>query len=275
MSCPLCRSESVQQLFEKQGIPFGKCLSCDFVFAKPSINANLANEFGEYEPAYLRYFAESVEDERNHAALLSWVEQFCLVEGQRVLDVGCGGGKFVRFLRRNGVDASGLEPAAPLFSHFLSDDPFFVQMTLEEFSATTAAEQFSVVFAWDVIEHIERPDLLLRDAAALLQPGGTLFVSTPDVASMAARTLGRWWHFYNKYHLSYLSRKGISALAERYGLHEVGYAHLPRLRSVRYTLQYFVDFVAGGGRIHIPSGLDGFVVPLNLFDTMSLAFRKT
>lgn len=274
MYCPLC-CDRVRQIFEKRGIRYHRCLACDFVFSTPSVNANLANELDEYEPAYLRYLAESVEDERNHAALLRWAERFCSVNGQRVLDVGCGSGKFVRFLRRADVDAYGLEPAAPLVSQFLADDPFFIHQTLEEYRADSAGEQFAVVFALDVIEHVERPDLFLRDASRLLRPGGTLFVSTPDVGSVFARVCGKRWHFYNRYHLSYLSSKTIGAMAARHGLREVGYAHLPRLRSVGYVLQYLADFVAGGGRIRIPDRVNRFVVPLNLFDTMSVAFQKT
>jgi 2-polyprenyl-3-methyl-5-hydroxy-6-metoxy-1,4-benzoquinol methylase len=245
------------------------------VFSKPSVNANLANEFDDYEPAYIRYLEESVEDERNHAALLRWVEQFSPVTGQRALDVGCGSGKLVRFLRRAGVEACGLEPSTPLFSHFLAKDAFFVRQSLEEYVMNMPAEKFAVVFACDVIEHVERPDLFLRDLSALLQPGGTLFVSTPDVGSAVARISGRKWHFYNKYHVSLLSRATVGAAAAHHGLNEVGYAHLPRLRSVGYILQYIADFVGGPNRTRVPDRLHRLVIPVNVFDTMSLAFQKT
>ena len=274
MGCPLCCTDRLQQIFKKQGIPYYRCLACDFVFSKPSVNANLTNELDEYEPAYLQYLAESAEDERNHTAFLHWVERFCSLHGQRVLDVGCGSGKFVRFLRRTGVEAFGVEPAAPLFSRFLANDPFFVHQTFEDYAVDSATKQFAAIFASDVIEHVERPDFLLRDASVLLRPGGTLFVSTPDVRSVVARVCGRHWHFYNRYHLSYLSRRTIGALAARYGLREVGYAHLPRFKSVGYALQYFADFVVGGGNIRLPDRLNRLIVSLNLFDTMSVVFQR-
>jgi SAM-dependent methyltransferase len=173
------------------------------------------------------------------------------------------------------VEAFGVEPAAPLFSRFLANDPFFVHQTFEDYAVDSATKQFAAIFASDVIEHVERPDFLLRDASVLLRPGGTLFVSTPDVRSVVARVCGRHWHFYNRYHLSYLSRKTLGALAARYGLREVGYAHLPRFKSVGYTLQYFADFVVGGSNIRLPDRLNRLIVFLNLFDTMSVVFQKT
>ena len=274
MSCPLCCTDQIQQSFEKQGVPYYRCLACDFVFSKPSRNANLTNEIDDYEAAYSKYLAESEEDEWNHAALLRWAERFCSLNGQRVLDIGCGSGKFVRFLRRTNVDAFGLEPATPLFSRYLATDPFFVHQTFEEYAEESTSDQFEVIFASDVIEHVERPDLFLRDASVLLRPGGTLFISTPDVGSVFARVCGRWWHFYNRYHLSYLSRSTMVAMAVRHGLREVGYAHLSRQKSIGYALQYLSDFIVGAGSIRIPDRLDRFLVPLNLFDIMSVVFQK-
>jgi SAM-dependent methyltransferase len=173
------------------------------------------------------------------------------------------------------VEAFGLEPATPLFSRYLADDPFFVHHTFEEYAKDSTANQFEVIFASDVIEHVERPDLLLRDASVLLRPGGTLFVSTPDVRSVFALIFGKRWHFYNRYHLSYLSRRTIATMAARYGLREVGFAHLSKQKSVGYALQYLADFIVGAGRIRVPDRLDKFLVSLNLFDTMSVVFQKT
>lgn len=272
--CPVCDDgRQVRRLFEKQAIPYHRCLACGFVFSKPAVNANLANDFEGYERSYLQYFAPSDEDERNLVALLGWVEQTCALHGQRVLDVGSGSGKLVRFLRHRGVDAYGLEPAEPLYSRFLASDPFFVHQTIEDYAAGSSGKEFGVIFACDVIEHLERPDLFLRDASRLLRPGGTLIVSTPDVGSVFARVCGKHWHFYNQYHLSYLSRRTLGSMAARYGLREVGHTHLPRLKSVGFLLEYFSNFVTNGWRIPTHNRLDQRIVRLNLFDTMTLAFR--
>ncbi len=274
MNCPLGCSGLAAPLFDKLAIPYFRCGACDFVFSRPATNANFANDLTDYEPAYLQYFADSIEDEWNHAAVVRWVERTRPLAGRRVLDIGSGSGKFVRYLRKAGADAWGLEPSRPLYERYLAAEPYFIRQTVDEFAAAGSADEFDLIFACDVIEHVARPDHFLRDTAAMLRTGGVLFVSTPDVGSLFARVCGRRWHFYNRYHLSYLSRATIRSLAARNQLHELGCAYLPRRKSVGFVLSYFANFVLGMERADLARRLDRVALPLNFYDTMSLAFEK-
>ncbi len=271
-ACTLCGAPATP-LFDKHDIPYYACPACDFVFSRPATNANFENAIEDFEPSYLDYLQGSAEDEINHATLLRWAESFRPLRDERVLDVGVGSGKFVRFLRSRGARASGLEPAAPVYARFLSQEPFFSAKTVEELAADPP-EAFRTVFACDVLEHVADPEPFLAAIARLLAPGGVLLVSTPDVGSAFARVCGRYWHYYNKYHVSYFDRPTIAATAGRQGLTEAGFARLPRSKSIGYLLQYFVDFVMGGGRAVLPERLRRVVVPINLYDTMYIAFER-
>jgi SAM-dependent methyltransferase len=277
LACALCGADPVPQLFSKDGIPYFRCERCGFVFARPEANANLANALEDYEPAYLRYLEGSREDERNLASLVAWAERFRSVAGQRVLDVGSGSGKLVRFLGERGAIARGIEPAVPIFERFLAGDENFACITLEELAATESG-RFGMVFACDVLEHVPRPDDFLETLAALLEPDGVLIVSTPDVDSLVARLAGRHWHHYNRYHLSYLSRQSLRALAEPRGLEELACVHLPRVRSARYLLEYLAGFGLGARRLRLPEGLqrvlDGVLLPIDLGDILCASFRR-
>lgn len=90
-----------------------------------------------------------------------------------MLDDRCGSEKLVRFLRRPNVEAFELEPAEPLFSIYLSDNPVFAHKTLEEYAADSNVAQLDDTFTLDVIKHVEQPDLLLRIAPLLLRTGVT------------------------------------------------------------------------------------------------------
>ena len=270
--CLVCGGDASEALFEKEGIPYHRCPNCDFAFSTPTTNANFATALDDYEPAYLAYLETSAEDEANFAAQLRWVEGFRSLRGHRVVDVGAGGGKLVRFLRSQDVDCHGIEPAKPLYEHFLRDDPCFSAETLDEF-ADRASEPLDAVLAFDVLEHVERPDLFFASAARVLGPDGMLFVSTPDRGSVLARLTRRRWHYYNKYHLSYFSRSTLGALARGHAFEERGFARLGRRKSVGYVMQYFVDFVLGGS-LRVPRRLERLLVPINLHDTMYVAFAR-
>jgi SAM-dependent methyltransferase len=73
-----------------------------------------------------------------------------------------------------------------------------------------------------VIEHAMDPVQLLREAAAVLRPGGRVLLSTPNARSLTARILGRRWvHWHTPYHLQLFSIRSLLAAAQGAGLRPV------------------------------------------------------
>ena len=272
--CRMCGADHKKVLFEKEGIPYYRCLECGFVFSCPGENANFTNELDDYEAAYLNYLTGSECDRKNYALLLRWMSKFCSLEGERILDVGAGSGKFVRFLREKKNNAFGLEPATALYAKFLSKDPSFFCNYLEDFNEYSIGGKVDILVSWDVIEHMERPAVFFQNASRVLRSGGILFLSTPDVGSFLPRILGKQWHHYNKYHLSYFSQKTIVALAAQNGLQEIGFTRLSYLKSIRYILQYLNDFVFGSNQLAFLKQIRETAIPINFRDMMFAAFKK-
>ena len=113
--------------------------------------------------------------------------------GMRVLDVGCGGGAFLRVAQALGAEVQGVEPSAhgaaaaasiglPVFHGMLAD------------FADTAPAPFDLVTCNHVLEHEQEPLRLLARMGALLKPGGTLYVAVPNAGSFLARGSGWMWH---------------------------------------------------------------------------------
>lgn len=272
--CPLCGADRARPLFRKQQTDYWACAACTFRFATPDVNPNLTQTLDGYEDAYLQYLAADASDAANFAALSGWMERFAPLAGKRLLDVGAGSGKLVRYLREHGVDAHGIEPSRALFDRFLSDDAAFTCATLDELHASNPST-FDIVTAFDVIEHVADPCGFLRGVSACLEPGGVFFASTPDVESLTARTFGRRWHFYYPYHLSYLGPRTMARAAAPYGLRVIEVSHRGRLRSAAYMVRYAAEFICG---IRAPGWARWFehrYVPVNLFDTTYVAFRRS
>jgi cyclopropane fatty-acyl-phospholipid synthase-like methyltransferase len=108
----------------------------------------------------------------------------------RVLDLGCGGGTFVRSCINDGHFAAGLEGSDFSKIHrrcawgtipnllFTCDitKPFTLETVTNE---GNPALHFDVVTAWDVLEHVQSQDLgqLIRNVLAHLVPGGLWIMS--------------------------------------------------------------------------------------------------
>ena len=272
LTCPLCCSECGPPRFYKGDQPFYGCGVCGSVFQKPALNPNLSAGIEEFEGAYRHYLEESPEDRLNFNDLVRWMETFRPVAGTAI-DLGTGSGKFPRYLRRRGLESYGLEPSTPLFRRYLASEPFFYNCRVEDLAAGDLRGKFDIVTAFDVLEHVEQPAQFLRDACVLLKSGGALYLSTPDVASAIARLSGKYWHFYNKWHLSFLPEPVITRIAASVGLQKAGVAHRGRLRSLRYMLEYLFTFALGRA-VRAPAALDRVVLPINSFDTMYVCFQK-
>ena len=115
---------------------------------------------------------------------LAWIENFVPLKGQRVLDVGCGGGILADAMARKGADVLGIDLAAKALKvaqlHALEAQTEGVKY--QEISAEAlAAEQpgsFDVVTCMEMLEHVPDSHSVVKACAALVKPGGYVFFST-------------------------------------------------------------------------------------------------
>jgi 2-polyprenyl-6-hydroxyphenyl methylase/3-demethylubiquinone-9 3-methyltransferase len=105
------------------------------------------------------------------------------IAGKRVLDVGCGGGILSEALARRGAQVTGIDmgeaPLGVARLHLLESklDVNYEHASAEDYAARRAGE-FDVVTCLEMLEHVPDPASVLHACAALLKPGGHLFVST-------------------------------------------------------------------------------------------------
>ncbi|MDP8957356.1 MAG: class I SAM-dependent methyltransferase [Actinomycetota bacterium] len=136
----------------------------------------------------------------------------------RLLDVGCGNGRFLARMRDAGWDVHGVEPdpvAAETARGF-----FGLQVTCAPLQhAALPEETFDVITLSHVVEHVYDPIGLLIECARLLKPDGQLVVVTPNSGSLGRRWFGRWWRGWEvPRHLFIFSPRTLQACAERSGL---------------------------------------------------------
>jgi ubiquinone/menaquinone biosynthesis C-methylase UbiE len=110
--------------------------------------------------------------------------------GKKVLDLGSGyGTNLIVWARHFGVDMTGVEPEGEGFASTIEVsrelcrlngvDPGRILASTGE-SLPFPDESFDVVYSANVLEHTERPEVVLDEAFRVLRSGGTLHFEIPN-----------------------------------------------------------------------------------------------
>jgi ubiquinone/menaquinone biosynthesis C-methylase UbiE len=154
---------------------------------------------------------EPWEWERRRALLLGEARP-----GERVLDLGCGAGRFVAALREAGADPVGVELAEAALERARANAPG-ADLRLVADDGSLPLEHASVDLVWcsEVLEHVADTAHLLLEVRRVLRPGGRLLVTVPRTRRLLTRfdPLGQ--------HLRFYTRRSLAATLEHTGFEDV------------------------------------------------------
>jgi SAM-dependent methyltransferase len=158
---------------------------------------------------------------RRRALLLGAVEP-----GERVLDLGCGAGRFVAALRDAGVDAVGVELADAALERARRNVPG-ADLRLVRPDGTLPLGHGEVDVAWcsEVLEHVPDTIALLTEVRRVLKGEGRLLVTVPDHGRLK-RTLLALAHYDAHYdplgqHVRFYTRRSLARALHATGFEDV------------------------------------------------------
>jgi 2-polyprenyl-6-hydroxyphenyl methylase / 3-demethylubiquinone-9 3-methyltransferase len=100
--------------------------------------------------------------------------------GASILDVGCGGGFLSNELARNGYQVTGVDLSAEsLRVAKAHDETNTVKYQIADaYQLPFPDKSFDVLTAMDFLEHVDRPDLVIKEFSRVLKPKGLFFFHT-------------------------------------------------------------------------------------------------
>lgn len=216
-----------------------RCLECEHAsLAETPTDEVLARAYGAAADA-VSLDEESGQLETARRSLAR-IESF--VRPARLVDLGCWTGSFVAAAAQRGWQASGVEPSTWAVAR-AKERGLDVCVGDLAHSGIEPASMRCVVMC-DVIEHLLDVTAAIEATRRLLEPGGVLYLTTPDAGGRLARMMGsRWWSVLPM-HVQYFTRGSMRQLLESHSLQVVEMTTHPKV----FTTAYYADRLAGYSR---------------------------
>jgi SAM-dependent methyltransferase len=148
-----------------------------------------------------------------------------MLEGRpvgRVLDIGCGDGRFAEYLKAAGHTVTGIDDVERPGVRDRVDE--FIQADISRGLPPEVGTGYDIAIAGDVLEHVPNPLQTLRELSGVLRPGGQLMVSVPNFAHWYPRgrvMMGLFGYdrrgILDQSHLRFFTRATLRRLVVRAG----------------------------------------------------------
>ena len=224
--CPQCEGEKVLDQIDCKDF-FGdhysyiQCVNCKVYSISPlPTNEQLAKAYseayyGEKETKFIGPIEKWIDRLRFRKAQKVALQ---IPEGGKVLDIGCGNGRFLNYLattrkvKAYGIEMEGksAERAANLPS---------VNLMLGSFEEMKIPEsEFDFFSMIHVIEHLKYPYKALDKAIDLLKSEASVYIAYPNIASRQAQKYrGAWLHLDPPRHLNFIEPYELIAFMKSKG----------------------------------------------------------
>mgnify|MGYP006134367421 CR=1 FL=1 len=203
------------------------CTKCKFIHIMPLPTEAELLKFYQKEfyqkvkPTYLK----QDEKEREYWNM-SYDEKLNILEtnkikNKKILDVGSGGGFFLRRAKEKGWDVLGIEPSLTAAKYA---EKYKIPTITDFFEKIdfSKKKKFGAIHMNAVLEHSRSPNKILEIAHNLLEKKGMLIVEVPNefnpLQLIAQKTLKKdeWW-VVPKEHLNYFNFNSLSKLLKKNG----------------------------------------------------------
>jgi len=259
-----------------QTAALSECRNCSFVFANPIPHPEVVDLY------------RGMDDNAYHDS--SWARRFQMrrlvdevadiyPEARSLLDVGAGTGLLVSEAIQRGLRADGVEPSRwGVDTAAKTNGVSLYCGTLQENADRLG--HYDVVMLVDVVEHTTDPLGMIREAVERLSPGGVVVIVTPDIGSLTARVMKRWWWHHRIAHVCFFNQKSMRKVLELMGVQLVA----DRFASWRLPVPYLCDRLKVYLALPVISGLlsrmansrklAGHSVNINLRDSRTFIGKK-
>lgn len=266
IECPVCADTMIYG-FRKFGYSFFQCRGCGFGCFSPRPSREeilnrytdkyFRNEYlGSYGADWDHYNMELIRRRFGYIESRLLSDYTFPSSGKSVLDVGCGGGFLLKCFQERGWRTLGvdiIESSVQYSSERLGVPA--VQADFEHVSVRqlqAPGDGFNLITLTDALEHFFDPRKVLEKTYRMLDEGGVVFISVPNINSLSLTYLGKSWAIISPLeHISYFSSVSLERMLRQAGFSNISiqvlqYVNVANVhqRTLRVRLGRYLAFLA-------------------------------
>lgn len=151
----------------------------------------ILNRFRETKESYVNFnleYCDPFDNEMNywmrleHLGRYLWAADECRsIPDSEVADVACANGYGTLILSKSSKSVHGFDRSAEYISRApKAENLEYVVCDLDSFSPEGYEDRFDLITCFETVEHVKKPDSLVKLLHGMLKPGGTLLISFPN-----------------------------------------------------------------------------------------------
>ncbi len=225
--CPVCSSsgfipylDTKDYFFTMEEFSISKCNSCGFIFTNPIPELDKIGNYYETD----KYLSHNSDKQNIISSIYKKVRginlknKYGLISKYKdngsILDIGCGTGEFLNYLKSKSWSTLGIEPSDNAREFAIENYGINVQSELS--LSNIPDEEFDIISMWHVLEHVYNLEDRMKTLFRLLKPDGIAFIALPMIDSPDSLTYGKYWAGLDvPRHLYHFSAKSFELLAEK------------------------------------------------------------
>ena len=246
-ACPLCGGRDFSPVCLSAGHPVVRCEGCQLHLLNPQPSDAELVEI--YHPHYSFFGDEQAAGAAvsrcKQATAAHYLDQLAKagIRAGRLLEVGCGDGDFLVQAARRNFSVEGIDYSPHSCRKSQAKLPPGTPVHCGEISVLAGrSASYDLCVACDVIEHVRQPAVFLGTVRDLLQPGGWVFLVTPDFASWTARLMGSRWLEFKAEHLFYFTPTTLRRQLTQAGFTDIRILGGKKKLSLDYVTWHFVTY---------------------------------
>ncbi len=251
LKCAICNSAETSLVFKTRDYDSGgktifsvvKCNKCGLVYLNPQPDDRYLSQFYVFNYYGNQSFFHSIFLFINNFIIGNRAHSILKRKKGKIIDIGCGDGDFLKFMKDKGWDAYGIEPSKSgfeiakskikenVYNKPLGDikfmDKFFDAVTIEH-----------------VLEHVDNPKEMIKQVHRIMKDDGLLVISVPNIGSVQAK-IGRdkWFHLDIPRHIYHFSSETLTRFLESNGFEVKKINYFSFVYNLIGVMQTFMNMI--------------------------------